>query len=266
VGHCFRRFKQLGIKGRIALEDYMVLTNSEPLTQKVELFLAGRAAHQLRDLYPAYPPERFFSEPCRPPFLRQWHNHFDNYGNLMPGYCGGISLGNWLNLDHLLKEGIDLEEYPVLKFLVSGNMQGLVDLARDLGYEESPEGYVPKCDLCLDIREHLVSRKQFKELAPRAFYEHQSAVMEPWDGPAAMAFTDGRQIAATKHKPVTVRAEKSAARVAILSQVARHLEHFQIGVGDHRKHFRERFEFAIRFTNGMKIHGNLGVLSRKPAS
>ncbi|MBT6386923.1 MAG: glutamate synthase large subunit, partial [Alphaproteobacteria bacterium] len=31
----------------------------------------------------------------------------------------------------------------------------------------------------------------------RAFYEHQSAVMEPWDGPAAMAFTDGRQIAAT---------------------------------------------------------------------
>jgi len=33
--------------------------------------------------------------------------------------------------------------------------------------------------------------------ARRAFYEYQSAVMEPWDGPAAMAFTDGRQIAAT---------------------------------------------------------------------
>lgn len=31
----------------------------------------------------------------------------------------------------------------------------------------------------------------------RAFYEYHSAVMEPWDGPAAMAFTDGKQIAAT---------------------------------------------------------------------
>ena len=31
----------------------------------------------------------------------------------------------------------------------------------------------------------------------RAFYEHHAALMEPWDGPAAMAFTDGRQIGAT---------------------------------------------------------------------
>ncbi len=31
----------------------------------------------------------------------------------------------------------------------------------------------------------------------QAFYEFQSALMEPWDGPAAMAFSDGRQIAAT---------------------------------------------------------------------
>ena len=31
----------------------------------------------------------------------------------------------------------------------------------------------------------------------KAFYEFFAAIMEPWDGPAAMAFTDGRQIAAT---------------------------------------------------------------------
>ncbi len=29
----------------------------------------------------------------------------------------------------------------------------------------------------------------------RAFYEYHAALMEPWDGPAALAFTDGRQIA-----------------------------------------------------------------------
>ena len=31
----------------------------------------------------------------------------------------------------------------------------------------------------------------------RAFYEHHAALMEPWDGPAAMVFTDGRLIGAT---------------------------------------------------------------------
>ncbi|VCU69365.1 Ferredoxin-dependent glutamate synthase 1 [Pigmentiphaga humi] len=33
--------------------------------------------------------------------------------------------------------------------------------------------------------------------ARRAFYEYHAAMMEPWDGPAAIAFTDGRQIGAT---------------------------------------------------------------------
>ncbi|CAK0763559.1 Ferredoxin-dependent glutamate synthase 1 [Gammaproteobacteria bacterium] len=31
----------------------------------------------------------------------------------------------------------------------------------------------------------------------RAFYEYHAALMEPWDGPASVAFTDGRQIGAT---------------------------------------------------------------------
>ncbi|MCB1778053.1 MAG: glutamate synthase subunit alpha, partial [Candidatus Competibacteraceae bacterium] len=31
----------------------------------------------------------------------------------------------------------------------------------------------------------------------RAFYEYHAALMEPWDGPAAIAFTNGRQIGAT---------------------------------------------------------------------
>jgi len=32
--------------------------------------------------------------------------------------------------------------------------------------------------------------------ARRAFYEYHAALMEPWDGPAAVAFTDGRHVAA----------------------------------------------------------------------
>ena len=33
--------------------------------------------------------------------------------------------------------------------------------------------------------------------ARRAFYQYHSALMEPWDGPAAVAFTDGRTVGAT---------------------------------------------------------------------
>jgi glutamate synthase (NADPH/NADH) large chain len=38
-----------------------------------------------------------------------------------------------------------------------------------------------------------------KQMTPdrKAFYEYHAALMEPWDGPAAVAFTDGRQIGAT---------------------------------------------------------------------
>ncbi len=31
----------------------------------------------------------------------------------------------------------------------------------------------------------------------RAFYEYHAALMEPWDGPAAIAFSDGRYVVAT---------------------------------------------------------------------
>ena len=41
--------------------------------------------------------------------------------------------------------------------------------------------------------------EQYAQMEPRrrAFYEYHAAMMEPWDGPAALAFTDGRQIGAT---------------------------------------------------------------------
>ncbi len=41
------------------------------------------------------------------------------------------------------------------------------------------------------------ARNPLMDAKRRAFYEYHAALMEPWDGPAAVAFTDGRQIAAT---------------------------------------------------------------------
>ena len=167
----YRLFRKLGIRGRLSIEDYQNLTGGQSLSHRVELFLMGRAAYQLKDLYPSYRAKRFCRVPCRPSMLRNWHNHFDNYGNFMPGYCGGISLGSWFHLDKLLSEGLDLENRPVLDYLFHEDMRGLFHFALDRGYEEAKEGYVSKCHLCVDIRKHLASTGDFKELRPRQFYE-----------------------------------------------------------------------------------------------
>jgi hypothetical protein len=166
----YRRLQRLGISERISLEEYRRLMPGD--ADRVELFLMGRAARQLRDLYPAFSAPQFFDQPCRPQFLRGWHNHFDNYGNLVPGYCGGISLGSWFDVDELIQEGIDTAARPVLGYLISEDVQGLLHFAQDHGYVEAPEGYLSKCDLCLDLRAYLAGQNGFAELAPLAFYDH----------------------------------------------------------------------------------------------
>jgi hypothetical protein len=90
----------------------------------------------------------------------------------MPGYCGGISLGDARRLDRLLAEGVDVEARPVLGHLIDGDMAGLVAFARDLGYREDPDGYYSKCHLCVDLRRHLVGVRTFPELQPQGFYDH----------------------------------------------------------------------------------------------
>jgi len=167
----YRQFKQLGITDKISIEDYLKLTQGESLSKNVELFLMGRATEQLNTLYPGYPATSFFNVPCQPPILRNWHNHFDNYGNFMPGFCGGISLGSWFDLDRLIKEGVDLEKRPVLKYLINDDMKGLLHFAKGMEYIEISDGYVSKCHLCLDIRKHLAASGNFDELSPKEFYE-----------------------------------------------------------------------------------------------
>ncbi|MGC8878066.1 MAG: radical SAM protein [Anaerolineae bacterium] len=167
----YRQFKRLGLQGKVPFERYLALAATVGGSIAVEMFLMGRAARALKPYYHSYPASAFFGEPCQPPFLRDWHNHFDNYGNFMPGFCGGISLGSWRELDRLVCEGIDLNEYPLLRHLIAEDIRALLDFARDYGYQESSQGYISKCDLCLDLRLHLVKHGNFPELSPFAFYE-----------------------------------------------------------------------------------------------
>ncbi len=150
--------------------------SEEDFLRFVEFFVQGRAPYALREvlkeIQPLHPAEHFFSDECVTPFLRSWHNHFDNYGNYIPGFCGGISLGDCRELDRLLKEGIDTEQYPIIGFLIDENMKGLYHFAKGRGFTDSEEGYLSKCHLCMELRKNLVLHGDFRELKPKEFYLH----------------------------------------------------------------------------------------------
>jgi hypothetical protein len=170
------RFTTLEIQERVPFGTYLQLEEGRDFARNTEFFIMGRAPYslteELADLYPRYPAASLARTRCNPPFLRNWHNHFDNYGNFIPGFCGGITLGDGRKLNELLKHGIDPGVYPVLDFLVREDMEGLLRFAVERGYQVSREGYYSKCHLCVDLRKHLHAIGGFKELKPDDFYAH----------------------------------------------------------------------------------------------
>jgi hypothetical protein len=163
------RFKQLGIRDIITVDNYMD-SDQGKWARDIEMFITGRAAYNFQHVYKKYPAAFFIKQFCHPPFIRSWHNHFDSYGNYLPGYCGGISLGNWPNINTFITEGLDIGERPVLGYLIKRDFKGLLKFAKSYGYQEPDEGYISKCHFCLDVRKYLVMQKDFEELQPREFY------------------------------------------------------------------------------------------------
>ena len=49
---------------------------------------------------------------------------------------------------------------------------------------------ITTCDDDDDSR--TMGKKKINRENKKAFYQYHSGLMEPWDGPAAMAFTDGK--------------------------------------------------------------------------
>lgn len=172
----YRRFKMLEIRYRMTLENYLRLEPENELLRNVEFFPMGRAAYELekrlKGRFPRRPGYYFYNQPCNPPILKEWHNHFDNYGNYIPGFCGGISLGDCRKLDHLIRDGIDLSAHPVLSYLLREDFEGLENFARTMGFEELSEGYLSKCHFCTEMRSYLVKKYKFPELKPVEFYDH----------------------------------------------------------------------------------------------
>jgi hypothetical protein len=166
-GFFYEQFQRLGLRGTLAFEDYVDRAGYG--LQYVELFANGRVPYKLGHLYREHPARSFFGSSCRRELLRDWHIHIDNYCNYVPGFCGGLSLGDARELDAIC-QGIDLDELPVLGALLN-DLEDLVHLAMDYGYEPL-EGYVSKCHLCFDVRRHLAPSGDFRELEPRELYDH----------------------------------------------------------------------------------------------
>jgi hypothetical protein len=129
--------------------------------------------YALNDWYQKYPASAFFNSDCSTELSRNYHNHWDNYGNILPGFCAGLALGNLQEQPSLYKDGLDLEhDYPLLKILFEKGVGGLFTFAQDtFGYQPLESGYVSQCHLCVDIRKHIVNQThEFKELRPLEFY------------------------------------------------------------------------------------------------
>jgi len=166
--HYFYQFLRLGITGKMTFREYLA-RGRDGLSQ-AELLPMGRAAYA-PDLFRKQPAAAFFGQDCRAELLDPRRAYFDNYGNYVTGYCGGIALSS---LDRLSNgdRDVDPDERPVLAALLT-DIKKLHDLAvGNLGYLPKARGYVSKCHLCVDIRRRLVfsGDNRFAELRPREFY------------------------------------------------------------------------------------------------
>ncbi|MEJ2605208.1 MAG: hypothetical protein P8Z41_00885 [Anaerolineales bacterium] len=143
------------------------------LWQGYGIISGGRSGYALGHLVPSFPAHSFENARCANEILHAHHSHFDLYGNYISGFCGGLSIGSWRDLQQVW-EDFRSGRYPALiETLITKGPYGLCQYAsEEFGYEPLADGYAGKCHLCVDVRRHLVARGEFAELLPRDFYEH----------------------------------------------------------------------------------------------
>ncbi len=118
----------------------------------------GRAGYRLGGWIPRRPGEAFAGKHCREELAFAPHSHLDLYGNFIPSFCGGISLGDWHDLPGLVKGFRQERVGRLVRILMDSGPFGLSQLAQDeYGYQPLPDGYMDKCHLCVDVRKHLLA-------------------------------------------------------------------------------------------------------------
>lgn len=120
--------------------------------------LTGRAAEELTGLLPRRPAEYYHNLRCGKELLLSRHVHIDPYGNVFPGVCNGIIIGNALREtpeELWTRMTRDWRNHPILSATVAGGSFELMRRAMRLGYRPLPDGYAGKCHLCHDVRRFL---------------------------------------------------------------------------------------------------------------
>jgi hypothetical protein len=137
------------------------------------LISGGRAGYELGHLQPKRTPSTFKNLNCRPELAYAPHSHFDLYGHFIPGFCSGIALGDWHNLENLAADFRSGDLDPVIQTLLKAGPYGLYQQAvEEKGYTPLPKGYAGKCHLCVDVRKHWNQHHPNQEhLRPVRFYK-----------------------------------------------------------------------------------------------
>ncbi len=136
------------------------------------LISGGRAGYRLGEWLPKRPADSFAGERCREELAYAQHSHLDLCGNVIPAFCGGISLGDWHDLPGLVRDVRHGRVPRLAAILMEEGPYGLYRLAAaEAGYRPAEAGFAGKCHLCVDVRRHLLSAGQFKhDLTPAQFY------------------------------------------------------------------------------------------------
>lgn len=100
------------------------------------------------------------------------------------------SRGGIMNSDYFGNETAQLLPATGDHMSDSGNFDSVLELL-----SKASDRSLPECVMMM-IPEAWQDNHNLSE-TKKAFYEYNSAIMEPWDGPAMVAFTDGRYIGAT---------------------------------------------------------------------
>lgn len=190
VPQFLQQFATLDSENTVPFDEYLdavgIDTARHIISNGYSMIGGGRAGATIANFFHLSPPEHFFQHKCDDDLFRSGHAHFDPWGNLIPSFCSGISLGDARNLPHLMKN-LDINRLPLVKMLAQDGLGELYNMAcRDFDYDPEPDGYIDKCHLCVSIRKHIASRTtRFKELAPLEFYNQIHG--EKWEAPDAVS-------------------------------------------------------------------------------
>ncbi len=171
------QIQAFGIDAPTPLEAYSQVFGREEagrmFWQGYSLISGGRSGYRLGHLAPKRSPEAFQGQTCHRELLYAHHSHFDLYGNFIPSFCGGLTVGNWHQLPQLIAD-FQSNIFPeLIEILIKAGPYRLYEVAKESYNYQAPDGgFVGKCHLCVDVRRHLVGSADFPELRPVEFYDN----------------------------------------------------------------------------------------------